>query len=280
VPETVRKHKPVTFLRWFMPMGAGGWSSVVDFYDGLADDYHLVYADRWDDAMRRQGDALDALIRSHRDDVRAVLDCSCGIGTQAIGLARLGYEVTGTDISARSLRRATEIARNLRIPLRTQTADFRALTTSVPGGFDAVISCDNAIPHLLDDADVDLALSEMFAKLRPGGILIISIRDYDTALRDRPTTAPPLDLPGPPRRIVVRVHEWDAPDSPLYTVRFLILTHHDGRWQVTDHATRYRALPAADLTNSATRAGLVDVRWFTAEEASFHQPVMIARRPE
>jgi hypothetical protein len=29
-------------------MPGGDWSSVVDFYDGLAGDYHLVYADQWE----------------------------------------------------------------------------------------------------------------------------------------------------------------------------------------------------------------------------------------
>ena len=260
-------------------MGSNESSTVVEFYDGLASDYHLVYADHWDDAMRRQGDAIDALIRSRREGVRTVLDCSCGIGTQAIGLSRLGYEVTGTDVSARSLRRAEQIARDLDISLRTQVADFRQLESVVAGEFDAVISCDNAIPHLLSDADIDLAISQMCRKLRPDGLLIISIRDYDRALRERPTTAPPFDLPGPPRRVVVRLHEWDSADSPLYTVRFLILTQDNGGWRVDDHATRYRAIPTAQLTQSAIRAGLIDVGWMTGEQAGFHQPIMIARRP-
>jgi SAM-dependent methyltransferase len=176
------------------------------------------------------------------------------------------------------LSRAAQTARTLDTPLRTQTADFRDLT-DVAGEFDAVISCDNAIPRLLDDVEVDLAVSQMPGKLRPGGLLVISTRDYDRALRERPATAPPVDMPGPPRRIFVRLHEWDAPGSPLYTVRFLILTQEDAGWRVTDHAARYRALPAAQLTGSAGRAGLIDVRWLTAAQAGFHQPVMVAQRP-
>jgi glycine/sarcosine N-methyltransferase len=254
------------------------WTSVIDFYDGLAEDYHLVYADHWDDALRHQGNALDVLIRSRLNDPRTVLDCSCGIGAQAIGLSLLGYEVTGTDISKRSLRRAAQTARTLDTPLRTQIADFRDLS-DVVGEFDVVISCDNAIPHLLHDAEIDLAVSQMFGKLRPGGLLVISTRDYDRAMRERPASALPVDMPGPPRRIFVRLHEWDAPDSPLYTVRFLILTQEDAGWRVTDHATRYRALPAAQLIGSAARAGLIDVGWLTAAEAGFHQPVMVAQRP-
>lgn len=69
--------------------------SVARFYDELADDYHLIYAD-WDASIRRQGAALDALIGQDRADV---LDCACGIGTQAIGLALRGHRVTGTDLT-------------------------------------------------------------------------------------------------------------------------------------------------------------------------------------
>jgi glycine/sarcosine N-methyltransferase len=81
-------------------------SSVRDFYDGLAAEYHLVYGDHWDDAVARQGKVLDTLIRDVHGDAADVLDCSCGIGTQAIGLALRGHRVHGTDISEPSLERA------------------------------------------------------------------------------------------------------------------------------------------------------------------------------
>jgi hypothetical protein len=63
-----------------------GASPVARFYDQLVADYHLIYAD-WDAGMARQGEALDAVIRSELGTGRAsILDCSCGIGTQAIAL--------------------------------------------------------------------------------------------------------------------------------------------------------------------------------------------------
>ena len=162
-----------------------GSSAIAEFYDGLASDYHLIYADRWEQSLRHQGGALDALIRSSLPEARDVLDCACGIGTQAIGLALLGYRVTGTDISERSLQRARDTAAQLGTPLTVLPADFRDLR-GVPGEFDVVTACDNAIAHLLDQADVDLALKQMYRKLRPGGLLAISVRDYDRALKDRP----------------------------------------------------------------------------------------------
>jgi SAM-dependent methyltransferase len=84
-------------------------SSVRDFYDGLAAAYHLVYGDRWDDAVAGQGAVLDRLIRDVHGDAADVLDCACGIGTQAIGLALCGHRVHGTDISQRSLDRARRV---------------------------------------------------------------------------------------------------------------------------------------------------------------------------
>src|ERR1700680_4551084 len=71
-----------------------------DFYDQLATDYHLVHQD-WEAVIERQADALDRLIRSAYPQAKEILDCSCGIGTQAIGLARRGYRVHGTDVSER-----------------------------------------------------------------------------------------------------------------------------------------------------------------------------------
>src|SRR4051812_6289415 len=68
-------------------MADGDDSVILRFYDGFADDYHLAYGGEWDAASERQGASLDRLIRDALPDARAILDCSCGIGTQALGLA-------------------------------------------------------------------------------------------------------------------------------------------------------------------------------------------------
>src|SRR2546429_9663695 len=83
-----------------------------DFYDQLADDYPLIYAN-WSRSVSRQGTALDALIRRYLDRAEPleVLDCSCGIGTQAIGLAGIGHRVVGSDLSPAAAARAGAEAR-------------------------------------------------------------------------------------------------------------------------------------------------------------------------
>ena len=247
--------------------------SVSEFYDGFAADYHLVYED-WHAAVKRQSESLDRLIRAIRPDAADVLDCSCGIGTQALGLAGLGYRVQGTDISERSLERARSEAARLGLDIAFTVCDFRDLTP-VKGEFDVVISCDNAIPHLLTDSDVTKAIEAMRSKLKPGGLLVISVRDYDKALVDRPSVATPELRPGPPRQLVVRLHDWERA-GPMHSVHFLVLTEGSTGWTVAHHTTRYRALERMTISRAAELAGFANVTWHGAEDVGFHQPVMTA----
>src|SRR4051812_6471810 len=159
--------------------------SVTGFYDGMADAYHLLFAD-WDASVRRQGTILDRLISGQIGAApHTVLDCSCGIGTQAIGLALRGYQVHGTDISSAAVERAEREAVRVGATLTTGVADLRALDT-VPGTYDVVLSCDNALPHLLTDDDLGRAATGMWSRLRPGGLLVVSIRDYDALSAEKP----------------------------------------------------------------------------------------------
>ena len=144
------------------------------------------------------------------------------------------------------------------------------------GEFDVVISCDNALPHLTDDAQISRALAAMRSKVRPGGLVVISIRDYDRAMIDRPVAATPVVIVGPPRRVLVRLQEWDD-DGPMHTVRFLVLTDGGG-WTVEDHSVRYRAITRAAVTRLAAAARFAGITWHEAEETGYHQPIMTAVR--
>src|ERR1700722_15081321 len=78
--------------------------STAQFYDGLTDTYHALYPD-WQDATRTQAEALHGLLRRWHQGPVDVVDVACGIGTQLIGLARLGHRLTGLGISVRAVQR-------------------------------------------------------------------------------------------------------------------------------------------------------------------------------
>lgn len=152
---------------------------ITDFYAGLTPFYHLIYPD-WEDSMARQASMLDSLIREvWGDNVTKILDVSCGIGTQALGLAKLEYDVTGSDLSQEAVERAKVEAQKRGLTLSLSAADMRDAFKHHGRQFDVVISCDNSIPHLLTDGDILAALRQMYECTRPKGGCLISVRDYE-----------------------------------------------------------------------------------------------------
>ena len=120
-----------------------------DFYDRLAQLYDLIFVD-WDATMEQQAGHLAATIRElWGADVRTVLDVACGIGTQSIGLAKKGFAVTASDLSARAVERAKVEARQRGVQIDFSVCDMRTAHDHHGRQFDLVISCDNAMPHLL-----------------------------------------------------------------------------------------------------------------------------------
>jgi len=251
--------------------------SVLAFYDDLAADYHEMYAD-WQGSIRRQALALEALLRGEgAGPPRHLLDCSCGIGTQAIGLAQLGYEVHATDLSPGAVERAKVEAAKAGVRIAFGVADFRTLNSDVAGVFDVVLSGDNALPHLLTDSDLDLALRNIRAKLEPEGVFLATIRDYDAMVQARPRSGPLQVVDGEHgRRIVFQVWDWEE-SGRTYRVQLLMLRQVKGAWQTVERVTRYRALQRAELDERLRLAGFSQIRWYQPEQSGFFQPVVVAR---
>ncbi|MFJ7736699.1 class I SAM-dependent DNA methyltransferase [Lysinibacillus sp. NPDC097287] len=253
--------------------------SVLKFYEELAEDYHLIFVD-WNQAISRQGEVLDKLIRSKFTTSSAhnisVLDCSCGIGTQAIGLAKYGYNVSATDISPASVKRAEKEAVSHGVHINFGVADFRTLDQDVSGVFDIVLSADNAIPHLMIDEDLNKAFQNIHTKLNHNGLLIVTIRDYDAMVKEKPTITQPNVL-DEGKRIVFQVYDW-AEDGKTYTVHQFIMHEINGEWKTKHNRTEYRAWLREEINNMLNVIGFTDVEWRFPEDTGYYQPIMTARK--
>ncbi|MDT0485999.1 class I SAM-dependent methyltransferase [Streptomyces doebereineriae] len=251
--------------------------SVRAFYDALAPDYHRIFAD-WDVSMAHQAAVLGALVREvlgpgpHR-----VLDCSCGIGTQAIGLALAGHRVVGSDLSPVAAARAAQEAAARGAGLPAAAADMRRLPF-VSSVFDVVVCADNSLAHLLTAPDVEAALAGMRRVLRDGGLLVLTLRDYDEIRRTRPGAAPPQvseDSGG--RLITFQLWQWHE-DGERYDLEHFQLADGGGDdWGVRVRRTTSWALTRSQLTEFVTAAGFAEVRWHDPASSGFYQPVLTAR---
>ncbi len=252
---------------------------VTDFYDDLSAHYHLLLAD-WDAAVAEQGRALDALIAELAGPgPKRVLDATCGIGTQAIGLALRGHRVTGSDLSPAAVARASREAQRFGVALDLRVADLRCLSEAFAERFEVVCALGNALAHLETDADLGSALCALAARLEPGGLLLADTRDYDALRRERPRTTPIGvydDAEG--RRLVFQVWDWD-PDGEGYDLTIYVLRHRGTAVEVLTFPGRCRALTRPALTAAIEAAGLAEVRWLEPEETDFYQSIVAARRP-
>ena len=257
------------------------YDDTFNFYERLADEYQLLFAD-WEQSVVKQADVLDAIIHEfHPHKAETLLDATCGIGTQAIGLARLGYGVTGSDISTRALDVARRAAKQFGVPeIPFIEADVRSLNTRFDTTFDVVISCDNALPHLLADRDLRQATQSIYERLNSGGLALLSIRDYDQIVgsADRPQFASQRvieDESG--RRVVFQLWDW-KPDGQTYVVNQFVLREESGGWHTTHAATHYRAVLREELGAHLLQAGFRIVRWLMPRKSGYYQPIVLARR--
>jgi SAM-dependent methyltransferase len=244
-----------------------------DFYDKLAPYYHLIFED-WDASIRRQGEQLDRIIRLEWGSAaQTVLDAAAGIGTQALALAGRGYTVTASDISAAAIARARDEAEHRGLDLRTSVADLRSLSR-VHGTFDVVLACDNALPHLLSDAEILQALSECFRCTRPGGGCLISVRDYPAPGQGTEVRPYGIREADGKRYFPFQVWDWDG---LFYNLTLYVVEDRGGpECPTLAVRTRYYAIPAERLLALLRGAGFERVR---RVDDVFYQPVLVGTRP-
>ncbi|MFC0108631.1 class I SAM-dependent DNA methyltransferase [Kibdelosporangium aridum] len=241
-----------------------------DFYDSLAEHYHKIFAGDWWSIAEWQGRTITALLARHGiEPPRSLLDCTCGIGTQALPLAQIGFQVTGTDLSERAIERARRAADERGIGIRLHATDVRRVSEAVHDRFDAVISFDNSLPHLLSDEDLAKALGSIRDCLRPGGVFLASIRDYDALVRDRVTGVMPRIYDG---WLSGQAWTWS---EDYRTVEITVFVIEGERAEVL--STTYRALRRHELTDALLAAGFQDIEWQDPETSGFYQPVVTAR---
>lgn len=106
-----------------------------------------------------------------------VLELGCGTGRALLPLAEAGFSVTGVDVSGRMLAAAEEAARRAGLAERLTLVrdDIRALGRLGDARFRLAFCAINSFLHLETRADQSAALAAVYARLEPGGVLILDL---------------------------------------------------------------------------------------------------------
>lgn len=244
------------------------------FYDAIADFYPLFYKD-WDIKLEREGLTLRSIFRNK--GVETVLDVGCGPGTQSIPLAKLGFDVTGVDPSCGLLEKAKRNAQSHGVSIRWQQGDFLSLTDSVDGPFDAVVCKGNSLPHLLTDDEIELAIQSFYRLLRPGGVMVIGLRDFDAMLSHRPRFLPGLDHrdANDNEFITFDIWEWELGPPIIATQNLFMIRGKGDDYQTIKRTVRFRPLSTDEV-----KVVLLEQKFDDIEQTSDRwEQIITARKP-
>ncbi len=245
------------------------------FYDDLASQYDKLFFD-WDAATDEQAEILHKLFADYGISESAnILDCACGIGTQAIGLAKKGYSVTASDISEGELTEAEKRAESCGAGIRFLKADFCTLDEAFTEKFDIIIAMDNALPHMLSADSLEKAIQSISNQLSDGGIFVASIRDYDELLKSKPPYSPPY-IHKTDKGQRVSFQTWDWTDDNYKLTQYII--DDSESLQVSRFECEYRATRRDELTRLLMKHRYKTIEWKFPEETGFYQPIVIARK--
>lgn len=147
--------------------------------DGAYDTIAGVYDYLVPDALLSPRASADAFAQYVAPEAR-VLDCACGSGTLAVGLALRGHDVAATDASEAMIARTTRLAAANGAEIDAAVCAWEAL----PGrgwaaAFDVVLCVGNSLPHAVGRTGRRAALRAMAGCLRAGGRLVVTSRRWE-----------------------------------------------------------------------------------------------------
>ncbi|MBM7615963.1 class I SAM-dependent methyltransferase [Alkaliphilus hydrothermalis] len=118
-------------------------------------------------------------------DITTIHDCSVGAGGTTIPFARLGYQVSGSDLSENLLNKAKENFKREGYDVELFPCDFRKLGEVLPNTYDCIISTGNSLPHV-NNQDVHEFIKNIATKINKDGLLFLDMRNWDKILKERP----------------------------------------------------------------------------------------------
>ena len=192
-----------------------------------------------------------------------------------IGLANIGYNISASDISKVAIEEARKRAKENKVEICFENADFRLLSETFLQKFDVVIAMDNALPHMLTKDDLTLAINSIINQIADGGMFVASIRDYDALLNSKPPySAPYIHKTENGQRVAFQTWDWQGDNYKL--VQYIV--EDEEALKINKFECEYRALKREELTSLLVDAGCSSVVWKLPEETGFYQPILIAKK--
>jgi 2-polyprenyl-3-methyl-5-hydroxy-6-metoxy-1,4-benzoquinol methylase len=223
-------------------------------YDKLACDYHWLYSDHvlsGEFVIEENKDILSGI----KQDMQ-ILDCSCGIGTLALALAKRGLKVAGSDGSKGMTEQAIYAAATagLNIPLICST--WEELPKHFADRFQIVFCLGNSICHCRNRDELMRSLKGMRSVLRNDGKLVIQSRNWEY-LRQEKTRITHFQWRERGGQRCLPIYVWNFPESfdAEHTIEIMLVFDTDGQVSVRSYPISYYPFRFEQLAACLKSAG-------------------------
>lgn len=266
-------------MKWWMQENQEG-DKVLEYMFTVGLPWDERTPDLWHEVLHREIEQLRPTIGT--SDGGAALDCSCGMGSQAIALAKLGWQVTATDIAEARLEIARQRAAQDGVQVDWGVCDMRDLAQRFGAQFDWVVTCFG-LYEITEDEGIQRAVDGMYAALKPGGRYYIRLRDMDALLEDKPRYEFHGEVRTPHGRVFC-IEDWEYESETHATQIYVFMTEDERRddwrrWRTEAVGTRKRAICQSELVQFLTRAGFEDIT-FLKRAGSWEPYEVVAHKPE
>jgi SAM-dependent methyltransferase len=245
---------------------------MADFYADLALDYHWLFADDivgdspTFGATSPGNEALLAEVIGALAPGASILDCSCGIGADAIALHNQGFTVTASDASSSMIAATRSRTAKYAAGINVVQSRWEELPGKTGRLFDLVVCLGNALVHSETESQMVRALQAMRKVLRPGGKLVVDSRNWELLYKSKPrvVAAPTVIERGDQR--CSSLYVWSIPDAFGERCRAeIILLFEDAGRKVTHrrYVVDFQPFAHGSLLNAMKLAG------FTVTHDSF-----------
>jgi glycine/sarcosine N-methyltransferase len=258
-------------------------------YDTLSSDYDRFVS--WPGRLAYEIPFIEQHLRDSARDSSAepalrVLDAACGTGMHAIALARQGFEVAGADLSGGMIEqaRANASAAGVKVDLRVAGFGGLAQTFGSAAAFDGLLCLGNSLPHVDGPGEVEQALADFAACLRPGGVLILQNRNFDSVLANQQRwMEPQAHREGAREWLFVRFYDFEPDGHIQFNILTLTRTGEQAWEQKVTH-TRLYPLRQAELTQALRTSGFDEIQAYGSPNGEAFDPhksgnlILVARR--
>jgi SAM-dependent methyltransferase len=228
-------------------------------YDTFSADYHWLYSDHTLSGKRTLDDNGDVLALA--DPKASILDCSCGIGTFAIALAKLGYEVSGSDGSQGMVDQATLAARQADINLPLKCCIWDNLPGHFTNRFDLIFCLGNSIGHLRNKEEMVGSLRGMRQVLKDRGKLVIESINWEQtrSKKTRFTHFPWRERAG---QRCLPIYVWTFPENfeEAHSIEVLLVFETGGQASIRSYPIVYYPFRLEELKERLLSAGFSETQ--------------------